>query len=161
MDIFEAILERHSVRSYTGEKIPEEDLERLLKAARDAPSAKNLQPWRLIVVTDKKRLRELVPICRNQGFIEDLGALLVGITEDEKWSTVDLSIALDHISLAAVELGLGTCWIGAFHPGEMREYLDVPDEFDITMCMAVGYPSEPGQSPVKKSLDELLHWESF
>ncbi len=161
MDVFQAIAERTSVRKYTGEEIPEEDLDKILKAARDAPSAKNLQPWKFVVVTDRKRLRELVPACKNQGFVEDCGALIVGVIEEEKWSDIDISIALDHLSLAAVEVGLGTCWIGAFESGELRKELNIPDKFEIKICMTVGYPSEEGESPVKKSLDELVVWEEF
>lgn len=141
--------------------MPRDILEKLLKAARDAPSAKNLQPWRFILVTDKKLLEELVPVCHNQGFIADCSALIVGLTEEEKWSTVDLSIALDHLSLAAASMGLGTCWIGAFHPDEMRDLLGVPKEFEITMCMTVGYPADRGHSPTKKSLEELVHMEHY
>ncbi len=161
MDVFEAIENRHSVRGYTGRPIPREDLDMLFRAARDAPSAKNLQPWRFIAVTDRRMLKELVPVCHNQGFVEDAGALVVGITEDEKWSVVDLAIALDHLSLAATALGLGTCWIGAFHPDEMGEKLGVPDHYAVTMCMTVGYPSTKGKSPTKKSVSELVCMERY
>ncbi len=161
MDVFEAIEKRHSVRSYTVKPIPKEDLDMLFRAARDAPSAKNLQPWRFIVVTDRRLLREMVPICHNQGFVEDAGALIVGITEEEKWAVVDLAIALDHLSLAATSLGLGTCWIGAFHPDEMREKLGVPEEYSVTMCTTVGYPSGKGRSPTKKSISELVCMERY
>lgn len=161
MDVFEAIEKRRSVRSYTGEAIPEELMEILLRAARDAPSAKNIQPWRFILVTDKEALTSMVPICNNQGFVKDAGALIVGITEDEKWADIDLTIALDHLSLAATTLGLGTCWIGAFDPEMMRETLKVPDEFDVTMCMTLGYPADEGRSPTKKSIKELVIHEFF
>ncbi len=161
MNVLEAIRRRRSVRSYTGESIPEEDLEVLLKAARSAPSAKNLQPWKFIVITNKKTLQDLVSLCHNQGFVADSGAFIVGLTEDEKWSRIDLAIALDHLSLAAAQLDLGTCWIGAFKPDSFRSYFNVPPEYEITICMTVGYPSERGESPVKKSLEELVCWESY
>ncbi len=162
MDVFQAIRERRSVRSYTGDPIPEDDLEILLKAARDAPSGKNLQPWRLIVVEKKDTLKELVPLCHNQGFVEDSGVFIAGLSEkDTKWGEIDLTIALDHLSLAAVPLDLGTCWIGAFDPEGMRERLEVPEGYDITICMTVGYPADDGESPVKKSLEELVCWESY
>ncbi len=161
MDVLDAIRKRRSVRSYTGESIPDDDLEVLFKSARDAPSGKNLQPWKFIVVKDKKTLQEMVPLCHNQGFVADSGVFIIGLTEDEKWAKVDLSIALDHLSLSAVPFGLGTCWIGAFDPDGLRSKFNVPDEYDITVCMTVGYPSEDGESPVKKSLEELIHWESY
>ncbi len=161
MDVFEAIKNRRSVREYTGKRIPRDTLETLLRAARDAPSAKNLQPWRFVVVTDRKLLEELVPVCHNQGFVADAGALIVGITEDEKWAKVDLAIAMDHLSLAAADIGLGTCWIGAFHGDEVRDMLKIPTEFDVTMCMTIGYPADKGSSPTKKSLDELIHMDHY
>lgn len=161
MNVFQAIKQRHSVRSYTGASILDEDIEKMLKAARDAHSAKNIQPWKLIVITDRDRLKELVPTFKNQVFIENAGAVLVGITEDRKWAKIDLAIALDHLSLAAVELGLGTCWIGAYDEQELREKLNIPDEFDITICMSIGHPDGESSSPVKKSIDELVHWEDY
>lgn len=161
MDVIKAIKRRHSVRNYTGKKISDEELDELLKTAREAPSARNLQPWRLVVVTGNKKKRDLIHACHNQAFVEDAGALLVGITEDKKWADIDLAIALDHLSLTAVELGLGTCWMGAFREDELKEKLDIPDEYEVTICMAVGHPGQTDGSPVKKSVDEMIHWEKF
>ncbi|MFO8109231.1 MAG: nitroreductase family protein [Thermoplasmata archaeon] len=159
MDVLQAIEERTSVRNYTGEQISKEDMDVLLKTARAAPSGKNLQPWKFILVTKKRTLRELIPLCHNQAFIADVGAFIIGLTEDEKWAEVDLAIALDHLSLAAVSLGLGTCWIGAFDPDGLRDRFNVPDRYNVTICMTVGYPGDIEESPVKKSIDELVYLE--
>ncbi len=161
MDVIQAITERSSIRNYTGRDIQEDDLMEILNSAREAPSAKNLQPWELVVVTDTRKKKRLVSICHNQGFVEDAGALIVGIIHDEKWADVDLAIALDHISLAAVEKGLGTCWIGSFDHERMKEELDVPDRYEVKVCMTIGYPDEEGGATTKKSVDELVHWESY
>lgn len=161
MDVLEAIDERTSVRSYTGEEILRDNLELMLKAAREAPSAKNLQPWKMIVVTDKRTLKELVPMCHNQAFIADAGAFVIGITEDEKWARLDLAIALDHLSLAAVALELGTCWIGAFDGEALRDKFGIPEEYEVTICMTVGRPGVRSDPPVKKSLEEMVCWERF
>ena len=161
MDVFKAIKKRTSVRSYSDEDISKKDWNKLLKVARMAPSAKNLQPWKLIVVRDKKVKKKLVSACHNQAFVKDADAVIIGLIENEKWADIDLAIALDHLSLQAVELNLGTCWIGSFNEKELRELLDVPDKYEIKACMTVGYPSDNTNSPVKKSVDELVHWEKF
>jgi len=161
MNIFEAIEDRQSVRKYTGESISKEDLTKLLKAARKAPSAKNLQPWEFIVITKNNLKKELIEDFHNQAFIADAGAIIIGITKDSKWADVDLAIAMDHLSLAATELGLGTCWLGAFKEDKLKEKLEVPDSYDITVCMTVGHPGITDNPPVKKSVHELVSWNKF
>ncbi len=158
MNVFEAMKERRSVRAYTGEPIDKEDIEKMVEAARIAPSAKNLQPWRLIVVQDPGLLEELVPVCMGQNFVADAGALIVGLVDNSKWADVDLSIALDHLSLEAVELGYGTCWIGAFKKEGILRELDVPEDHEPLVCMTVGVPDDVGDSPTKKAVDELVDW---
>ncbi|MFW6040835.1 MAG: nitroreductase family protein [Thermoplasmatota archaeon] len=155
MDVFEAIKKRRSIRNYSDKKISNKKIERLLVASREAPSAKNLQPWKLLIVTGKKMKKELVSACYNQAFISDAGAFIVGLTEDEKWADIDLAIALDHLSLEAVELDLGTCWIGAFKEDKIKEIIDIPEGYEITICMTVGYPKKIPEKTVKKSIDEL------
>ncbi|MFW5904376.1 MAG: nitroreductase family protein [Candidatus Saliniplasma sp.] len=161
MDVMKAIKERQSVRNYTGENISKADLIKLLKAAREAPSAKNLQPWELIVITDNSLKKNIVEDFYNQSFVADAGAIIIGLTEKEKWADIDLAIALDHLSLAATENGMGTCWLGAFKPSVLKNKLDIPDEYKITVCMAVGYPKNTDGTPVKKSVHELVSWNRY
>ncbi|MFP4608644.1 MAG: nitroreductase family protein [Candidatus Aenigmatarchaeota archaeon] len=158
MDVIDAIRERRSIRAYTGEAIEQEDLEQMLDAARRAPSAKNLQPWKFVVVIDPYVLEDLVPACRNQAFVKDAGAFIVGLIEDKKWAEIDLAIALDHLSLEAVELGYGSCWIGAFKEEALREKLDIPEDHQIKVCMTIGVPGESPRPPTKKTMDELVDW---
>ncbi len=158
MDVFKAISERSSIRSYKGEPVDQDDMEKIIEAARKAPSAKNLQPWKLIVVRDPISLEEMVGICQGQQFVKDAGALIVGLTEQTKWAQVDISIALDHLSLEAVELGYGTCWIGAFDKEAMEEKLGVSEDLEAFICMTIGVPDDETDSPTKKSLDELVEW---
>ncbi|MFW6304487.1 MAG: nitroreductase family protein [Candidatus Saliniplasma sp.] len=161
MDVMKAIKERQSVRNYTGENISKTDLIKLLKAAREAPSAKNLQPWELIVITDNSLKKNIVEDFYNQSFVADAGAIIIGLTEKEKWADIDLAIALDHLSLAATENGMATCWLGAFKPDVLKNKLDIPDEYKITVCMAVGYPKNTDSTPVKKSVHELVSWNRY
>ncbi len=158
MDVLDAVDKRKSVRSYTGEAIDQDDLDKMLEAARQAPSAKNLQPWKFIVVIHPTVLKDLVSICCDQAFVQDAGAFIIGMAKDKKWANTDLVIAMDHLSLAAVELGYGTCWIGSFDHDALKEKVDLPEDHDVKVCMSIGIPAEEPQSPTKKSIDELVEW---
>jgi len=162
MHVGEAIRKRRSIRKYLRKPLPDEELMELLEMARLAPSGMNRQPWRLIIVREEERKKALVPICRNQEFIADCSVFIAGVDDPaEKWARVDLAIALDHLSLAAVEKGLGTCWIGAFDRERMDKFLEVPPGMTVTVCMTVGYPAESPSPRKKKDLDELVYWEKY
>jgi len=162
METREAIRARRSIRKYVKREIPLDDLEDLLEAARLAPSGANRQPWEMIIVTDRKKIADLVPLCKNQAFIGDCSAFIVGIDDpQQKWAKVDVSIALDHISLAAVEKGLGTCWIGAFDGERLAEYLSIPKNKVITVCLTVGYPAESPEPRSRKSAEDLFYYQRY
>ena len=134
----------------------------LMEVARIAPSGANRQPWEIILVRDETRKKELVPLCKNQKFIEDCSVLLVGVDNPEqKWQRVDLAIAFDHITLAAVEKGLGTCWIGAFDREAVARYLKVPEGKVVTACLTLGYPAEDPEPRHRKEMKDLFHWEEY
>ncbi|MEF8832293.1 MAG: nitroreductase family protein [Candidatus Thermoplasmatota archaeon] len=158
MDVFDAVKKRRSIRRYKGEPIEKEDIEKMVEAARSAPSAKNLQPWKLVIVQDPGVLEELVTPCQGQEFVSESGAFIVGMVDDPKWSKVDLTIAMDHISLEAVELGYGTCWIGAFDEDGLKRKLDLSEDYEPLVCMTVGVPAEKPEPPTKKTVEELVDW---
>ena len=122
MEFYEVIRRRLSVRAYKPDPVPEEVLNRILEAGRLAPSAKNLQPWKFIIIRDEKIRQALVPACRNQQFIAQAPVIICACALLEQawkgmggyWSAaeIDVTIALEHIILAAASEGLGTCWIG-------------------------------------------------
>jgi nitroreductase len=162
MDTITAIKSRRSIRKYKEKQIPQDVLLQLLEAARQAPSGANRQPFQLIVVTDPEKKKGLVPLCKNQHFVDEAAVFIAGIDDPmQKWSKVDLTIALDHLSLAAVELGLGTCWVGAFDPEKLAAYLDVPKDRVITVCMSLGYPDETPEARSRKPMSDLVHWNSY
>lgn len=162
MDVKEAIQSRRSVRKYVRKPIAQAMLDELLEAARLAPSGANRQPWQMVVVTDDERLRELVPICKNQDFVGECAAFFVGIDDpQQKWSRVDVTIAMDHISLAAQEMGLGTCWIGAFDQAKLADFLGLPKERVVTVCMTVGYPEESPAARSRKPKEELFFKDRY
>lgn len=112
MEVSTAIANRRSVRKYKPEQISKEDMSKILEAARLSPSARNDQARKLIVITDEKIKLEMVAACKNQSFVKECGAVLIAVHNPEKrWSAEDCVIMLDHITLQAEELGMGTCWI--------------------------------------------------
>jgi nitroreductase len=163
MDVLTAIRNRRSVRSYTERTIPAQLLERLRQVLRSAPSACNYQPWHFVFVMDPAVRRELGELANGQQWIADAPLIVVGCANpDEAYPgmagrrssvEVDVAIALDHLTLAAVAEGLGTCWIGSFDEGAVRSLLGVPAGFEIVAMTPVGYPSSPGLNhPLEEQL---------
>jgi nitroreductase len=150
MDLDEVIRTRRSVRDYRPTPIPSDVLDRVLNAARIAPSGSNRQPTRLIVVTDRKTKDELVPMCHGQAFVATTPVVIVACGKDIKYNRgewmgrysmiVDVTIAVDHLTLAARAEGLGTCWIGSFNNAELKKYFKLPDDVDVVALTPLGYP---------------------
>jgi nitroreductase len=152
MDVYEAINTRRSVRSYDPKRpIPAAVLERLRRALRSAPSACNLQPWHFILVTDARLRRELGRIAYDQHFIADAPLVVAACGSPRQAynhmgghgnsAAIDVAIALDHLTLAAVAEGLGTCWIGAFDEEKAKRLLEVAAKLELVALMPVGYPA--------------------
>jgi nitroreductase len=162
MEVNEAISKRRSIRKYKHKELPSEAVMELLEAARAAPSGANRQPWELVAITDPLRLKELVPVCKNQAFLADCSMFLVGLDDVEaKWARVDLAIALDHVTLKAEEMGLGTCWIGAFDPDALGRFVSAPKNKIVTVCLAIGYPDEEPDARPRKPMEQLVSFGSY
>lgn len=169
--VLEAIEKRHSVRSYQDKEIPEKILQQILEAGRLAPSAKNVQPWKFIVVKDKDLKKHLVPACVNQKFVGEASVVVVGCATTLNYKmgngeysyTADLAIALDHMSLESASLGLGTCWIGKFYQDQVKKILDIPEEVQVVALMPIGYPKELelGLKRERKPLSEIVCYDKY
>ena len=171
MDVFEAIKKRRSIRSYRTDPIDDKIITRLLEAMRLAPSAKNLQPWKFVVVRDPNIKERLVTACRNQTFIAKAPCIIAACAFEKQsydkmgsymssWA-IDVAIALDHLSLAAASLGIGTCWIGAFNEGEVKKVLDIPADVRVVALMPLGYPEYVPPPKPRKSLEEIVCYEKY
>jgi nitroreductase len=170
MDVYEAMRTRKSVRSFLEKPVEEETLERILQAARGAPSARNGQEWRFVVVRDKA-LRERIALdAARQPFIGTASVLLACCAESDFREMrcgqlaypIDVAIAMDHITLAAAAEGLGTCWIGSFDERIVKDILGIPDAVRVVQLMPMGHPSDP--SPVAKSrlsLEKIVMFEKW
>ena len=169
MNIYDTIKTRRSVRAYKPDPIPEDKLQRILDAARLAPSAHNAQDWKFIVARNPQKRRQLAKAAASQNFIAQAPVIIAGVSlnpthimsNDVPAYAVDLAITLDHLTLAAVEEGLGTCWIGAFNQEEAKRILDIPEQYKIVALMPLGYPLDKLASKTRKPLKEVICEEKF
>ena len=164
MDVLEAIETRRSVRKYKPEAIPEGDLKKILEAARIAPSAGNKQPWRFVVVRDQETRTKLAKASRNQMWTADAGVIVVALAMDkgspeiyERWVEKDVMIAVEHMVLAAWELGYGTCWIGAFTEADVKSILGIPEKMTVVNLLPIGGPDHSPDARPRKAFSEIYH----
>jgi len=116
--------------------VEDDKLAEVLEAARLAPSGSNLQPWKLVVVRDRDTIRAMVHAVGGQQFVEQAPVLLVGCKNGKGYNVghrydgeiIDIAIALDHATLQAASMGLGTCWLGNYDGNEVRAILNIPSE---------------------------------
>jgi nitroreductase len=171
MSVLEIIKRRRSVRKYKEDPIPDDVLHRVLEAARLAPSGKNLQPWKFIIIRDRLIKEKLAEASSGQYFMVKAPLVIAACGfPDECYSRlgrymkswpVDVAIALEHLILQAEEENLGTCWIGAFEEKEVKAILDIPEEARVLALTPLGYPAEKPPSRGRKSLDEIISLEKY
>jgi nitroreductase len=173
MDLYDVIRTRRSVRKYRPDSIPQEVLNRLLDAARIAPSGSNRQPTRLIVVTDPETKQKLVPMCHDQAFVATAPVIVCAVGRDIEYNRgewmgdcamiVDVAIAVDHLTLAARAEGLGSCWIGSFSNTALKEFFGLPEDVNVVALTPLGYPEgDPFEEPEGRiPLDEFVMWNGW
>ena len=169
MEFLELAKKRYSVRAYKSDPVEDAQLHEILEAARLAPTACNLQPFQFIVIHTKGKEAELKRIYNPSWFAQaPLVICACGIPaeswrrrDDKNYCDVDVTIAMDHLILAAANLGLGTCWVGAFDPDAAREVLGLPDDVEPIVFTPLGYPADNLKSKNRKSRNELVRYESW
>jgi len=171
MTILEAIQKRCSVRKYRPDPFPEDVLGRVLQAARLAPSGKNFQPWRFILVRSAETKERLARAAAHQTFIAEAPLVVVACADPEasyakmgrymKSWPVDVACALEHLMLQAAAEGLGTCWIGAFEERAVKDVLGVPEEIRVLALTPLGYPAEVPSFRGRKKLEEIVSEERY
>jgi nitroreductase len=169
MNVNEAIAARQSVREYEDREVEPDKLLRVLEATRLAPSASNRQEWRFVVVQDQELRQKLAEAAGGQAFVGQAAVVIVAcaVGTDHLMPcglpsfSIDVAIALDHLSLVAVEEGLGTCWIGAFDQAKVKALLGIPDDVCVVELMPLGYPADAPRPKQRMGLDEIAmreHW---
>ncbi len=169
MDILPEILQRRSIRSFTSQAIDKDQVERILEAARLAPSAKNRQEWRFVVVQKKEVRQKLMEAAFSQDYVGQAAAIIAVCTTNIDYRMpngqtsypIDLAMAASHILLQAVHEGLGTCCITTFDEQEVREILTVPFSMRVVLLILVGHPESVPEPTPRKSLKQVVgrdHW---
>jgi nitroreductase len=171
VEVYEAIRARHSVRSFRDRAVEPAKLARVLEAAHLAPSARNEQEWRFVVVSDPAKKEALATEASTEHFMLEAPLIIAACAQTDGRAMrcgqlaypIDVAIALDHLSLAAVAEGLGTCWIGSFDPIRVRRILGIPPEVQVVELMLLGYPRESGALPKKNRLplEKIVHHEAW
>ncbi len=174
MDFYEVIRTRRSVRSFKKDPVPEDVLNKVLEAARIAPSGSNRQPWKFILVKDDLLRQKMISACNNQRFIADAPLIIVvcgqrlslnrGEYMGEMSMLIDVPIAFTQLILAARAESLGTCWIGGFNNDEIKKLLKVPAGYEVVAVTPLGYPSDSGvfaEPKDRKNLNEILSVDKF
>src|SRR5690554_1127947 len=165
MSFLELTKQRYSVRKYKAKPVEREKLLQVLEAARNAPSACNFQPWHFIVLTEEKIKAKVAETYPRDWFKEAPVVIVACGDHSASWKRadgkdhcdVDLGIAIEHMTLAAAELGLGTCWVCAFDAKRCHEILELPAHLEVIALLPLGYPEEE-TSPEKKRkrLEEIV-----
>ena len=184
MNVMEAIQKRCSVRSYQNRPVEREKLDKVLEAARLAPSAGNRQEWRFVIVQDRDTRQRLTKAAKNQAFVAEACTpnlpIGLGVAEapvviaccaktDNHLMTcgqmcypIDVAIAIEHMALKATEEGLGTCWIGAFYEDKVKEILGIPKDIRVVALLALGHPVKLRPNPKDRlRLKEIVMYEGW
>ena len=161
MDALEAIRKRRSVRKYTGEPIPREDLEKIVDAGRLAATGSNRQPWDFIVITDRTMIEQLKVAAQ---WMDKAGAIIAVVMDpSSRWWIEDGAAAVQTMLLASTALGYGSCWLEGYTlswEDKFNELLNIPKEKRLLTLVPLGVPVE-WPTKQKKSLQEVIHWERY
>jgi nitroreductase len=165
MSLLDVILSRRSIRRYEDKEIPKDVLDKIVEAGRQSPSAANRQPYHFVIVTDSEIKQELSKELFSR-FLKNAPVIIVGCANTKalltgKWATIDTTIALENMVLAAWSLGIGSCWIGSFKEQKIKELLKIPQDWKVVALVTFGYPAETPKPRKKKPINELFSLNQF
>jgi nitroreductase len=171
MNFIELATQRSSVRNFKSGPIEKEKILYVLEAARLAPSAANFQPWHFIVVTEPEILKLLLEVYPRD-WMATAPAVIVALGDHDKgwrrsrdgkdFTNIDVAISVDHLTLAAAESGLGTCWVCNFDPKKCCVIFNLPENLEPIALIPIGYPAKTSKSPKQREpLNQITHWNSF
>ena len=169
MDVMTAIRERRSIRAYQERDVEKDKLERILEAGRLAPSARNFQEWKFVVVRDPELRRALAEAADAQRFVGEAPVVIVACATETHYTMpcglpsyqIDVAIALTHMTLQATAEGLGACWIGAFKTDEVKRLLGIPEEVGVVELLPLGYPMHHPPPKSRKALSEIVSYNRW
>jgi len=173
MNFIDLAKKRYSCRKFDTRQVENDKLNLLLEAGRIAPSAANFQPWHFIVIREKENLKRIHPIYHRDWFMEAPCVIIICGDHNQSWKRkdgkdhcdIDIAITVDHMTLQAAELGLGTCWICNFNKDLSTELLNLPSNLEPAVILPVGYPldsADPDRHGVKrKPIGEIVSYEKY
>ena len=172
MDFYEVVKKRRSYRFYKPDMIPEEDkVERVLNAARLAPTWANMQGLHYIVVQNPEKVKMILKAIDQKDKFSNAPIFIVGIIKETasginkagiKYYTLDFGICFEHLILAAAAEGLATCWIGWFNEEKLKNLLNIPKKYKVMGLTPLGYPNKPkGEVKDRKPINKIVHYEQF
>jgi nitroreductase len=164
MDAITVLKTRRSVRAYRSDSVPASVVEDIVDCARLAASARNIQPWEFVVVTDAGTRRKLAALIDTGRFLADAPVCVIVFCRDTKYYLEDGSAALENILLAARCHGLGACWVAGDkkpYAPQVGELVKAPAGMKLIGLVALGHPAETPVMPPKRPLREVLHHERF
>jgi len=164
MSLLDIILSRRSIRRYENKEIPQDVLDKIIEAGRQSPSAVNKQPYHFVIVKDTEIKKKLQGLYSN--FLKNAPIVIVGCANPKawltgKWATIDTTIALERMVLAAWSIGIGSCWIGSFQEQKVKETLKIPKDWKVVALITLGYPAETPKPRKKKPTNELFSLNQF
>ncbi|MBD3287769.1 nitroreductase [candidate division KSB1 bacterium] len=182
MQIMDIIKMRRSVRKFASAQVEDDTIRKVLEAARLAPSWRNQQCWKFVVVNQSEMIKKVVEHTGiyNRAWLGKAPVLIIacgdpaasGSGNGQPYYMVDVAIATEHLVLAATELGLGTCWIGAFDADEIKSMLEIPNHIEIVTIIPLGYPHRKDslagkmakavvRSHTRKPIDEIFFYNKW
>jgi nitroreductase len=165
MDVSEAIVTRKVQRAFALQPVEPAKLRQIIDAGRHAMSARNLQPWQFVVISDRERLREIGSLCATGRFVADAPSAIVVLKDAShaRWAEVDCAQAVQNMATMAWGLGLGTCWVGNFDGAKIAQLLGVPAQWAIFTILPFGYAdsANPPQSRPLKPRRDVVHYEHW
>lgn len=163
MEALSAMTSRRSVRKFTSEPVSREAIVRLIDAARLSPTARNVQPWEFVVVSDASKRRQLAALTDHGKFIAEAPICVVVLSRETKYYLEDCSAATTSILIASAALNLGACWIAGdkkAYAAQIVSLCGAPADMKLVSLVAIGHPAEI-PSPPKRTIQDVLHWEAF
>lgn len=163
METFEAINTRVSIREYQTKPVDKHLIEKIIDAARRAPTARKVEPWEFIAVTQKDILEKLGSIADHGPFIKNAACCIAIFCKDTKYYLEDGCAATQNLLLAATDLGLGACWVAGdkkSYAKDVSKILKMPDGFRLVSLIPVGWPIRKIEQQKTRKLEEVLHWNT-
>ncbi|MFH1753950.1 MAG: nitroreductase family protein [Candidatus Omnitrophota bacterium] len=164
MNTYDAIAKRASVRSYKKEPVSKEIIEKLIDAGMRAPTARAVEPWEFVAVTDKGLLDKLGDIANTGAFIKEAACCIAVFCKETKYYLEDGCAATENILLMAADLGLGACWVAGDkkpYTEEVAVLLNAPPGLKLISLLSIGWPDEETKQSKKRRLKDVIHWERF